>query len=368
VCAENQKAADYRLDGVDVHCRRLLHVPRFHRIQRISRIPRTLTRFRIGLTTYVELRRLSIPFDVVEFPDWNAEGWTLAAFRSLPLVVQMHGLPMICEYQGKAPSRDVAWASFLEHLAVRRADVIISPSSVQVQETRKIGWLRDRHIEIVPYAVGLSDWDDVVPVGNSQPVVLFIGRVEHWKAPETLARAMPIVRRQVPEAEAWFVGREMLRGGTPYITWMERTIGPLEGCKFLGYLGREQLKEVMSASRVLAAPSMFDSFSIVALEAMSAGRPVVATSAAGVAEFVESSGGGVIVPPDDPPALAAALLQFLTSPAHATEVGAAGRRGVAGWLTPDQVAARREALYQQAIRTFGDRGQREASGGAEAHD
>jgi hypothetical protein len=113
-------------------------------------MPQTLTRIRIGWTTLLEYRRLGERFDLVEYPDWNAEGWALAAVRSLPLVAQLHGVPDIWEHNGKAPTVDVRWASFLERQALQRAHVVIGSSEAHVRAHKEIGWFPKRDVEVIP--------------------------------------------------------------------------------------------------------------------------------------------------------------------------------------------------------------------------
>jgi rhamnosyl/mannosyltransferase len=210
-------------------------------------------------------------------------------------------------------------------------------------------------VEIIPLAIDWTAWHDASPVAHTRPVVLFVGRVEGWKAPETLVRAMSLIRQAMPESEALFVGRIGQRDGMPYTEWLERTVGGTDGCRFLGPVPRNQIKAMLSMSRILALPSQFDAFGLVVLEAMSAGRPVVVSASAGSAEFVERAGGGVVVPPGDPAALAKGLLQFLRDPSYAAEVGERARAAVRRWLSPEKIAARREAMYEQAMRSFGRR-------------
>jgi glycosyltransferase involved in cell wall biosynthesis len=75
-------------------------------------------------------------------------------------------------------------------------------------------------------------------------------------------------------------------------------------------------------------PSWEEPFGLVALEGMAMRKPVVATRAGGVPEFVQDGQTGVLVPPRDPDALAEALLALIADPARARAIGARGRRHV----------------------------------------
>jgi glycosyltransferase involved in cell wall biosynthesis len=68
-----------------------------------------------------------------------------------------------------------------------------------------------------------------------------------------------------------------------------------------------------------------------------------------VSRTVESAGAGLAVPPDDPDAFCAALDQLLDDPERAREMGARGRRFVETWASPDAVAERYEALFEELV-------------------
>src|SRR5208337_3822779 len=103
--------------------------------------------------------------------------------------------------------------------------------------------------------------------------------------------------------------------------------------------------------RVFAQPSLFENFSMAALEAMAAGRPVVVTATSGVADFVRETGAGEVVPAGDAHAMANALRPFLRDPAYAAEVGERARRAVRSRLDPDRIAELREKIYDRAIQS-----------------
>ena len=105
------------------------------------------------------------------------------------------------------------------------------------------------------------------------------------------------------------------------------------------YVTRAQLAEEYVNADVFCLPSVQEGFGIVFLEAMAAGLPIVACSAAAIPEVVHDGATGVLVPPRDPSALARALGDLLQHRPRAQALGEEGRRRV-GALTPARVAAR----------------------------
>jgi glycosyltransferase involved in cell wall biosynthesis len=295
----------------------------------------------------------------VQAPDWNASGWALAALQSVPVVEQLHApAPFVSQelYTAMMSRADIVLAAALEKATLQRAAAVVASSQAQARAYRESGWPAGRTVHVIPEAIDWANWETGRSVERTKPIVLFAGFLETRKAPEILVQALQIIRRRIPEAEAVFAGQILRRDGLPYVTWMEREGMDTSGCKFLGHVARDRLREIMSESRVFALPSRGESFGLVAVEAMSAARPVVVTTASGgAAELVQTDGGGAVIPPDDPGALADALLPFLVEPRHASAVGAQASRIVRERLDPQTIAARREVVYAGAVRRYDER-------------
>ena len=108
--------------------------------------------------------------------------------------------------------------------------------------------------------------------------------------------------------------------------------------RFLGYV--PDLTVAIGASDIVVMPSKEEPYGLVALEGMAMAKPIVATRAGGVPEFVVEGETGLLVPPGDSEALADALLKLLSNPARAREMGFQGRRHVLAEYTVSHYVAR----------------------------
>lgn len=346
-CERGQKRRDYVDHGVHIHRRDVLSVRGLGRLSWLTRTEPVLEVLLQGLSAHYEHARLAIDFDVIEYPDWGAEGWAFAVWHRKPLVAHLHTpIPVIWRYNG-LPMTPTAYRaiSALERFSIARADLITSPSEHLVAELKAMGWLANRDVAIVPHPIDWHRWCDVDPVTSTQPVVLFLAKLQTIKRPEVLIEAMRLIRRAVPDAQALFVGSYQ-----PFVETGKSL--DVDGCEFAGYVPRDQLIPYMSRARVLALPSWYENYPLAVLEAMASGRPVVVTTSTGIAEFVEQVRAGATVPADDARALAEQLQPFLTTTHLAQQKGENGRTAVREILDPGRMAERRAKMYEAAIASF----------------
>jgi len=76
-----------------------------------------------------------------------------------------------------------------------------------VNAVKALGWLPQSNIQIIPHPIDWRKWGDIPAPSKAPPVVLFLGRLEHLKAPEMLVEALTIIRNELPQAQALFIGR-----------------------------------------------------------------------------------------------------------------------------------------------------------------
>jgi len=117
--------------------------------------------------------------------------------------------------------------------------------------------------------------------------------------------------------------------------------------RFLG--ARDDKAELLAACDVFALASRAEGLGVAALEAMAAGRAVLATRVGGLGEAVVDGETGLLVPPEDVPALASALGRLVREPALRARLGAAGPARVAAGFAAGEMVRAYEALYREVL-------------------
>ncbi|KIX84467.1 glycosyltransferase [Thermus filiformis] len=150
-------------------------------------------------------------------------------------------------------------------------------------------------------------------------VWIHVGRFAPQKNHRLLVEAFAQALARLPSMELWLVGEGPLR---PQVEEQVQKAGLVEYVRFLGL--RRDIPELLSQADALLLPSDWEGVPLVVLEAMAAGKPVVATKVGGVPELVEHGVTGFLVPPGDPGALAEAILRVASSGELRRQMGEAG--------------------------------------------
>lgn len=183
--------------------------------------------------------------------------------------------------------------------------------------------------------------------------ILFVGRLEQRKGLRYLLRGFEIVKARRPDTRLVVVGSHDARQKQTY----ERLVreSGMRDVVFAGYVPNEELPRYHHSSHIFCAPNTGnESQGIVLLEAMAAGKPVVASNIVGFAEVITHGVEGLLVQPQNGEALGAALLDLVNDPdrRHEMAVKAAERAQHYSWeRVSQQVLSYYERLAYERKQT-----------------
>lgn len=180
---------------------------------------------------------------------------------------------------------------------------------------------------------------------GGEPLVGTIAVLREQKRLDLWLAAARTIAEGLPAARFAIVGDGPLRG--PLEAEAAR-LGIASRVTFTGL--RQDVRPYHHAFDLFLGSSQFEGLPLALLEAMAAGRPVVATRVGGVPEAVEDGVEGLLVPPGDPAALAAAALSLLRDPQRARALAAAARRRVAADFSVARMARELELVYAEVLR------------------
>ena len=276
------------------------------------------------------------PYDLIHSHYWVAglSGIELSQRWQVPHVVMFHTLGAVKEvFQQSEPPLRIEG----ERRVVACADAVIGATSHE--RAFLIGQYQAdaSRVQVVPCGIDLGSFH---PAGadesrcrlaaalpalevNEGPGILFVGRLEQAKGADLLVRALPLVQSQ-PSASLWIVGGdERDDDERARLRTLAMECGVEHRVKFVNAVDRQQLPDLYRAAAVCAVPSAYESFGLVAVEAMASGTPTVATRVGGLASTITHGKTGLLVGDRQPEAFASAIDQLLADEAQRRRMSAA---------------------------------------------
>jgi glycosyltransferase involved in cell wall biosynthesis len=239
----------------------------------------------------------------------------------------------------------------------RLADAVVTVSA-QLREDfgRRVG-LGEGGVRLVPNGIDVSSLDRGeerpatrarLGVPDDAPLIGAVGNIKPVKGYDVLLRALPRVLESHREARLVIAGG--VWGQERYaarLAELAASLGLRERVQFLGL--RQDVPDLLRAMDLYVLPSRSEGTSIALLEAMAAGKPIVATRVGGTPRVVEDGVTARLVPPDDPEALASTVSGLLADPEAARRLGSAARRAVESEYTVDVMVRRYVSIYEEAL-------------------
>jgi glycosyltransferase involved in cell wall biosynthesis len=232
-------------------------------------------------------------------------------------------------------------------VVVRTVSRYVAVSAGVAERVRHVLGAPADRVCVVPNAVAPADTavDGAAPrralgVAADRPLVLTLARLTPQKGLPTLLDAAA----RVPGAVFAIVGEGPERDA---LEARIRQLGLGDRVWLLGF--RSDTAALLAACDLFVLPSRYEGLPLSILEAMAAGRAVVASAIPGNDEAVVHGETGVLVPVDDPAALAAAIRELLADPGRAARLGAAGGRRVRDRFSAAAMARAVETLYDDAL-------------------
>lgn len=200
-------------------------------------------------------------------------------------------------------------------------------------------------LKVVHCGIEPRHFSKAQPLPTGGPLLVAIGRLAEQKGFSLLIEAIALAAPRHPDLHLTLVGSGELQGE------IERSIAALglgAHVTLTGWLDEAHVRKALTAAQALILPSFAEGLPMVVMEAMAAGRPVIATSIAGVPELV-SPQTGWLRPAGDAEALACAIDALAaTSPAQLADMGSTARTRVFARHDIDIEAAKLEALFSMA--------------------
>lgn len=277
--------------------------------------------------------------------------------RLAGLLCKENGLNMVAHYHNHYDNKWEKDGSLIYDQLLERASarLVACSESVRRHLSERIGVSSER-IEIIPNGVDLDrfasphDPEGVraeLGIPRDRKVVGIVGRISEQKGQEDFIQAARLIHQKVPGTVFLIVGAA---DDNVLMARLQRLAGELgleKEVLFMGYI--PDMPKVYSALDLLVVPSRWEGFGLVLVEAMAAGKPIVATEVGAIPEVVAPDETALLVPPGSPDSIADRAVFLLKNRDRAEEMG---KRGVlrSKRFSWEKGGAQLDRLYQAILK------------------
>jgi D-inositol-3-phosphate glycosyltransferase len=283
--------------------------------------------------------RHSISYDLI-FSHYWLSGWVAQHLKEAwgtPFIQMFHTLGHMKNRIPSVTSPVPSLRIQTEQKVVAWADMVIANTPA---ERAQLLWLYNadrRKIVICSPGVNINQFQphdsshirQGLGLTNSDNLLLFVGRIEPLKAVDSILEALNLLRIKNPD----LMNKTTLLviGGDPHdrtdadmqnLVQLHRDLDLQESVRFIGAKNQQELSDYYASANAVIMPSEYESFGMVALEAMASGTPVIASEVGGLAYLVRDDETGFLVPARTPARLAQRIEDLLTDPERQQKMGA----------------------------------------------
>lgn len=310
-----------------------------------------------------------IAYDLIHSHYWLSGEAALRLRRSwgLPVVQMFHTLgAMKNSVARSAEESETRQRVAIERRLMHEVDAVVAATPLDRAQMVWHYGADPEQINVIPCGVDLQRFQPraqtaaraELAIAPEQLLLVCVGRMEPLKGMDALIQALALLHARHPEwrdvlqvvlvggeaedrAEHWNTEQRRLDA-------LRRKLGVAGAVHFHGAQPQELLPVYYAAADIVAVPSHYESFGMVALEAMACGAAVVASNVGGLTSTIEDGKNGLLVQPDDPPALAGRLEMLLADPAARQRLSVAARDRAAGYGW-NAIGGRVQRLYATLI-------------------
>lgn len=342
------------------------------------RIPQHIWNY--GQTMLDEVRAIDArrKVDVVYCPMWDCEPLSFLMAEEFPLIVALQTTMRFWLESQPQRMADKSWMEEFGNPIIAMEKLILSRAPMFHANSRAIvaDIERKYRLSIDPERIfhsphGMEDWTRGAaqrqPPADRNVRILFVGRLESRKGIDTLLEAAPGILAEYPDVIFDIVGDDTIprADGTTYkdeFLLRAQPTAVLDRVRFHGRVDEDRLRGFYRDCDLFVAPSRYESFGLVFLEAMVFGKPVIAGNAGGAPEVIAHGKTGLLTPPGDAVALGAILREMIADAELRQQMGEAARADYETRFTESvmlrdflmafkRLGIRHEALGRQAAQT-----------------
>jgi len=307
---------------------------------------------------YVGVRRALAreAFDIVEAPECGADAAAVSTLLDVPVAIRFHSPARLIMNMYETPKLDRDLTAFVEQIAINRAAVRTACSRFVATEVRdQMGVAEPIHV--IPNGIDLDAFDrdpgiDVharFGLPQDRLLVLFANRLEERKGIHLIGKIALSVMKRHAAVDFVLAGRDLFNYVSDRVMPAIQEAGLAARFHVLGGLDLAHVRALLKRCDIFLVPSLWENCPYSCIEAMAAGRAIVASDCGGMPELITHRQNGLLARTDFSESFVERLQELIESADLRQRLGSAARQTVQERLTDVEVARRTVDVYQTAL-------------------
>lgn len=234
---------------------------------------------------------------------------------------------------------------------IKKCRFLLTHAHDHATEMEKLYGVKAAQFGIVPHGITLPE---LLPtfINNTQTCkILYVGRFEYRKGIDVLLDAIPLVLESFPDTVFELIGSDT---DNVYTNTFKQKHSPRINSKvlFRGTMNTAATEAAYAGCDIFAAPSRYESFGLIYIEAMSYSKPVIGCKTGGVTEIIQHEINGLFALLDNPQDLAKQIIRLIQEPDLRCQLGIQARKTVEERFSKEKLAENSVNYYRQAVAKF----------------
>tara|TARA_X000000950_G_C13907706_1_gene657639 strand:+ start:1573 stop:2787 length:1215 start_codon:yes stop_codon:yes gene_type:complete len=288
-------------------------------------------------------------FDIIEATSNRGVAFGISTIKHRPPIFTRVSTTMKQAFESypKLPDLNYRLAAHFEEHQIKRSDYLVTHTQSHANSVAQFLSQNPERFQIIPHTIRREE-STVSPNSSKtdRVSILFVGRLEERKGFDVLTKAIPIIMDKSPNVVVHICGEgDLMKDAKTNLNRFSKRVF------FHGYQSRTSLDNFYSECDIFVAPSRYESFGLVYLEAMYFSKPVVACNSGGTPEVVKNNETGILVKPGDHLELSKAILELVDNHPIRKKLGTAGKSRLENYFSLDQMIQSTVDHYEKALKS-----------------
>jgi len=299
------------------------------------------------------------PFDLIEFPNWEAPGFISQYWLDIPIAIRLH-TPFFETLNLDSDSQTFGdkFTCWLEEKSCRKAQQLISSTNCHAKTIIDEYNINRGDIEILP--LGIIDkvtHHEITRTNTSAFKILYVSRLENRKGTLAFLEAIPLIYEKSEYVQIDIIGadRPHAPGNIKFKDFFTRKFPELHNIvTFHGFVDDKTLSDFYQGADLFVVPSVYESFGLIYVEAMMYGLPSIATKGGGIPEVITDGVDGFLTDINNSEQISARVLQFINDSSLLATMSLSARKSFEEKYEYLIMSQKTINLYSKVISHFSD--------------